>query len=120
MVTPGGSAAGPPLRRESLGGIHVPLYSLAFDVRPRSDSTEYGRIRDRGVAVWIPSTSQSAAAAEAREVVRRYGYEIVCEGEVREWDVTSNAVRSMAEFRAMLPSIQRDGFAFEYRWADEA
>ena len=98
----------------------MPLYSFVFDVHPCPDSPEYGHIRTREVEIWIPNTGQSAAAHEAHRIVNLYGYEIEWEGEVREWDVTSEALRSAYPLRELLPGIRREGFAFVYCWADEA
>ena len=98
----------------------MPLYSFVFDVHPRPDSREYGHIRTREVEIWIPKNGQSAVAQEARRIVNGSGYEIDWEGEVREWDVTSEALRSTYPLRELLPAIRREGFAFVYCWADEA
>jgi hypothetical protein len=91
----------------------VPLYSFNFEGRPRPGHPDHGRIFSRDLTIWIPKTTQDAAASEARRLVEKLGFDIGSDVQAKEWDVTSDKSRASTFLQKIITTIQRDGHAVE-------
>jgi hypothetical protein len=94
--------------------MHMHLYSFTFDVRPRPENPDYGRIHSRDVTVWVANTTEGTAAAEARQLVDRYGFDITSDGEVREWDRDGGTSPSNSALTTIVRIVERDSYALEF------